>query len=143
MTEMPNAAGFDAAAHGFGLRVDDLVSKLRHARLRLDTEQALQDDIEAVIRGTGLPYRREVRVAGGRIDFLVGSESRVGAAHVRGIGIEVKIRGGKRSIHRQCAAYCGDPRIGHLVVITATALALPEVMHRTPVTILEIGRAWL
>ena len=89
-----------------------------------------------------LSAAREVKVAGGRIDFLAGYAGRF-ANHAAATGIEVKIKGGKRAIHRQCAAYCGDPRIGHLVVVAGLALALPAQMHGKPVTIVEIGRAWL
>lgn len=119
-----------------------LVELLRSRRLRLDTEAALQADIEAALNGAGIPHIREAKVTGGRIDFLCGQSSRLGP-HVQSVGIEVKISGGRRAIHRQCAGYCQDPRIGHLIVVTGMALALPDVMNGRPVMIINMGRAFL
>jgi hypothetical protein len=40
-------------------------------------------------------------------------------------------------------AYCGDPRIAHLIVATGKALAMPPRMNSKPVTVVSLGRAWL
>jgi hypothetical protein len=115
---------------------------LVRARLPLDTEAALQRAIEEQLIKAKLTYAREVKVAGGRIDFLEGYAGPCGP-HTECTGIEVKIKGGKRAIWRQCDAYCGDPRIARLIVVTAIALGLPPVMRGKPVTIIQLGRAWL
>lgn len=119
-----------------------LLALLRSARLPCDTELVLQDEIEKLLMASGLPYRREAKVAGGRIDFLVGAADRFGP-HVPSVGLEVKIGGGSRAIHRQCSAYCGDPRIGSLIVVSATSLALPSPMNGRVVTVLSVGAGWL
>jgi hypothetical protein len=120
-------------------RVAELLSR---ARLPLDTEAALQAAIEQLLIDAKLTYAREVKVAGGRIDFLEGYTGPCGP-HTECTGIEVKIKGGKRAIHRQCDAYCGDPRISRLIVVTAISLGLPLIMRGKPVTIIQLGRAWL
>jgi hypothetical protein len=117
-----------------------LLRLLRSTRLPCDTELALQDAIEQVLIAGGLPYRREVKIAGGRIDFLIGGGDRFGPREP-GIGLEVKIKGGGRAIYRQCAAYCGDPRLGRLVVVSATALQLPEKMNGKTVAVISVGNA--
>jgi hypothetical protein len=119
-----------------------VIALLTAARLPLDTEQALQDAIEGLLKDHGKPYLREFKVTGGRIDFAVGAASRMGARDPL-VGIECKVKGGKRAIFKQCDDYCRDPRIGQLVVVTGMALALPAVMHGKPVAIIQCGRSWL
>ncbi len=135
ITDRPMRAAADTDPHG-------VVALLRAARLPLDTEQALQAAIEALLKDHGKPYLREVKVTGGRIDFTVGASSRMGP-HDPVTGIECKVKGGKRAIFRQCSDYCRDPRLGQLVVVTGIPLALPPVLHGKPVTIISLGRAWL
>ena len=119
-----------------------ITSLLTTARLPLDTEQALQLEIENLLNANHIPHVREAKVCGGRIDFLAGYSSRL-APHAPSVGIECKIAGGARMIFKQCNAYCGDPRIGHLIVATGKALAMPNHMQTTPVTVVPLGRAWL
>jgi hypothetical protein len=129
----------------------DLLGVFDAARLPVNTEAELQAAIAKLLDDAGIAYVREVKVAGGRIDFLAGyravappdGRAMHGCQHLAAVGIEVKIAGGKRAIHRQCAAYCRDPRIGHLVVVAGLALALPAAIHGKPVTIVQIGKAWL
>lgn len=112
------------------------------ARLPVNTEAELQLEVAKLFDARGFIYVREVKVSGGRIDFLIGYAGRF-AGHTPSVGLEIKIKGGKRAIHRQCAAYCGDPRVGHLIVLSGTALALPPEMNGKAVTIVHVGRAWL
>lgn len=120
---------------------DDVVKLLRTARLPVNTEAELQVEIAALLDRNGILYRREAQVSGGRIDFLIGYAGRF--TDNPSVGLEVKIKGGKRSIFKQCAAYCGDPRISHLIVLTGISLGLPPEMAGKPVTIVTIGAAWL
>ncbi len=124
---------------GLALRVAEV---LRTARLPVDTETALQADVARLLLGAGIPHVAEFKIGGGRIDFIVGYDGRFGS-RAPCVGIECKIKGGARSILRQCDGYCGDPRIGHLIVLTAKALALPQILRGKPVTIVSVGRAWL
>lgn len=132
------------AASGLAERI---VALLRVARLSVNTEDEQQREIAQVLAANNIAHAREVRVSGGRIDVLAGEIARfptfASVGIEPGVGIEAKIKGGKRAIHRQCAAYCNDPRIGHLIVITGVALALPEIMNRKPVKAVHIGKAWL
>jgi hypothetical protein len=119
----------------------DVVAILRTARLPVNTEAELQTEVAALLTRNGIIHAREVKVAGGRIDFLVGYVGRF--SEQPSVGLEIKIKGGKRAIHRQCAAYCGDPRISELVVLTGISLGLPPTMNGKRVTIVSIGGAWL
>jgi hypothetical protein len=119
-----------------------VIDLLRRTRLPVDTETALQLEIGKLLRDNGIKHEPEVKVAGGRIDFLVGYGGPCGPKDPC-VGIECKIKGGKRAIHRQVEAYCRDPRISHLIVVTGVALALPATLCGKPVTIIHVGRAWL
>ena len=126
--------------------VDELAAKiaglLSKARLPLDTEQALQLEIGRLLDANHIPHVREAKVAGGRIDFMAGYASRL-APHAPSVGIECKIAGGARMIFRQCNAYCGDPRIGHLILATGKGMLLPNRMQNVPITVVSLGSAWL
>ncbi|KAB7783461.1 hypothetical protein [Methylorubrum populi] len=111
---------------------DALVRLLSGKRMRCSTEQALQDDIEIVLAAAGASYTREhyLGAATGRIDFMVGNT-----------GLEIKVKGGARNIHRQCVRYCDHPSIDALVLATTRAVSLPHLSK--PVFILDLSRAWL
>lgn len=111
---------------------EHLLALLSGKRMRCSTERALQDDIETVLGGAGVVFERErwLGAETGRIDFLVGC-----------VGLEVKIKGAARDIHRQCVRYCEHPSIGVLVLATTRAVSLPPLSK--PVHILDLSRAWL
>lgn len=108
-----------------------LVHLLSGKRMRCTTERALQDDVESVLTAAGTAFIREHRFGPrDRIDFLVGRT-----------GLEIKIKGGARDIHRQCLRYCERPEIDALVLATTRPLGLPALSK--PVHILDLSRAWL
>lgn len=72
-------------------------------RLPLGSERDCQDEIERTLAKAGVAFRREVALGKGAIiDFLAGT-----------VGIEVKLKGSKRSIHRQCV-HTDESRIKRL-----------------------------
>ena len=111
---------------------DALVCLLSGKRMRCSTEQALQDDIEIVLAAARVAYEREHYLGAktGRIDFMVGNT-----------GLEIKVKGGARAIHRQCVRYCDHPSVEALVLATTRAISLPTLSK--PVLILDLSRAWL
>ncbi len=111
---------------------DAIAALLARERLPAHDEKALQAAIAGVLAANGLAFVRELRVAGGIVDFLAGA-----------VGIEVKIAGGARAVLRQCARYAADPRIAELLVVSARALILPPAIGGKPCRVLALGRAWL
>lgn len=111
---------------------EEVIEALSGKRMRCSTERALQDDIESVLRGAGRSFERErwLGAETGRIDFLAGRT-----------GVEVKVKGGAREIHRQVLRYCGHPAVDAVVLATTKAVSLPPMPK--PVHILDLSRAWL
>jgi len=110
-------------------RVIDLIAR---SRLPMSDEKALQGAIECLFLDNGIAIEREAKVEGGVIDFLAGN-----------VGVEVKIEGPAREVHRQLARYAADPRIEHMVLVAAFPCAMPPVIGGKPCTIVNLGRAWL
>lgn len=84
-----------------------IVAALADKRFRYNSEVALHDGIAQAFEDAGIAYRREVRIDGGRIDFLVGA-----------VGIEVKIGGSSEALRRQVSAYTESPHIESILVLT-------------------------
>ena len=109
-----------------------LIRLLSGKRMRCSTERALQDDVETVLAAAGSAFEREHYLGArtGRIDFMVGNT-----------GLEIKVKGGARDIHRQCVRYCEHASVEALVLATTRAISLPTLSK--PVFILDLSRAWL
>jgi hypothetical protein len=123
-----------------------IVAVLSRARLPLEDEKQLQAAVAAELERAGIYARREWRVHGGLIDFAV-TLPQVASGELLTllpfVGIEVKIAGSKRDVYRQLVGYCGDGRLRELIVATSKPLSLPREISRTPITVVNLGRAWL
>ncbi len=118
-------------------RITDLLQ--RH-RLPLSDEKRLQVAMLAVLEADGLTVRREVNLGDGDIvDFLVITE----VMPLRGVAIEVKIKGSRRRIYRQIERYCGHAEVGEIVLATNVAMTLPATIGGKPAFVANLGRAWL
>lgn len=113
--------------------IAQILDALRPARFPLSGEKPLQAAIGAQLLTHGFDARREVTLAPGDIvDFMVD-----------GIAIEVKIKGGKRNILRQCERYAAHPSVSALVLVTNVAMGFPTTLNGKPTAVLNLGRAWL
>lgn len=111
-----------------------LTSLLRSHRYPLGSEAALQAEIEKLFTVAGVEFEREARLAPGeRIDFLCAG----------GIGIEAKTRCSKRIIYRQLERYARIEAVNALILVTNTALGLPEAIGGKPLWHVSLGRAAL
>jgi predicted AAA+ superfamily ATPase len=110
----------------------DVIAALTGVPILIDHETAVQRRLAEALGD--LPLEREVACYGGRIDFLERPE---------GLGIEVKIKGNAREIHRQIVRYSLDPRIHEILLITAKAMGMPPEINGKPITIFSLGRAHL
>lgn len=105
------------------------------ARCALSTEKAAQADIEAVLRGAGLPFEREARLGPGDIpDFIVGGA----------IVIEVKLRSTTRkNIGRQLERYAAYHQVKGLLLVSNIATRLPDTINGKPLLSASLGAAWV
>ena len=121
----------------------DAVSEvLGGKRYRYHDEISLHRALAAALRADAMTFRREVPLLGGRIDFVVDlppptdTTGTVNAAdsasysdsEMLRLGIEVKIKGSSRALHRQIQGYAEDPRLHGLIVATT------RPVHRTEFT---------
>lgn len=103
------------------------------ARFPLNDEKNLQAAMQQHLEGDGRPFMREhVLGPGDVVDFMVD-----------GIAVEVKIKGQRRAIYRQCKRYAAHEAVEGLLLITNVAMGFPEEMEGKPTAVLNLGRAWL
>lgn len=110
-----------------------LVRFLEGRRFPLSDEKRLQEEIETQLLAGAFAFEREVKLGDGDIiDFVVGR-----------IGLEVKIKGAKREIYRQCERYCAHDQITGLVLASNVAMGLPVEIAGKPVRLASLGKGWL
>lgn len=111
--------------------------QLVHAVLRVyrydaSAEAVLQEGIERALRDGSVGAEREVVLSpGNRIDFLAAG----------GIGIEVKVDGGRNEVLRQLLRYAEHDSIQALVLFTTRSrhLSMPDVLRGKPLRVLFQG----
>lgn len=86
----------------------DVRTALNGLRFRYRHELDLHAGLAQAFERAGIDYEREVRVAGGFIDFLIAGQ----------LGVEVKIKGSTAALGRQLARYAAEDRITELLVLT-------------------------
>jgi len=93
-------------------------------------EAAVQEHLAGVLAAAGGRVRREVAVAGGRVDLVVDR-----------VGVEVKVAGTVAEVARQVIRYCADPGLDAVVVATTRAahLGLPRAAHGKPVIVVHLA----
>jgi hypothetical protein len=111
----------------------EMVLFLGNRRFHLSDEKRLQSLIAAEFVTAGIEHEREVRLSGADIiDFMVGD-----------IGIEVKIKGQRREIYRQCERYCRHEKVKALILATNVAMGFPPELAGKATYFVHLGRAWL
>lgn len=112
----------------------EISALLRQGRYRQGSEAHLQEDVGQHLGQAGVWFEREfVLSPGERIDFMLDE----------GIGIECKVRAGKRAIFRQLERYAALDAIRALILVTGTAMGLPALIGSKPVFYVSLGRCSL
>ncbi|HEY4288253.1 MAG TPA: hypothetical protein VGN00_14210 [Puia sp.] len=116
--------------------ISDIALAIRKRRFPLHDEKQLQKEIgealASIIQG-GTLSREFVLDRNNIIDFFVDP----------GIGIEVKIKGSKRDIFRQCTRYCQFDIVKSLILITNLSMGFPEQINGKDCYVIKLGTAWL
>lgn len=103
-------------------------------RFTLGDEKLLQAEMERLFTGEQMPFEREKALGNGDIcDFFI-----AGA-----VAVEVKIKGGRNAIYRQCERYCAHDEVKALVLATNVAMALPSHINGKPAFVALLGAGWL
>lgn len=87
------------------------VVKGRH--YRYNNEAQLHQGLAEAFEAHGIGFEREVRIKGGRIDFLVTVPDPYAV-----IGVEVKVKGSAGPLIRQVTRYAAEPRLDAILVVT-------------------------
>lgn len=102
---------------------DRIVAALSARSYRALTEAEMQEGIARVLDEARIAYRREARLAGGRVDFLIA-----------GVALEVKTRGSRASVLRQLARYAGGGDVAAIVLATTLRRHdIPSTLRGVPV----------
>lgn len=116
--------------------IETIIHHLKSRRFPLQNEKMLQGEIEAHLRAT-LHWEAKILrefTLGPKdiIDFLIAD-----------IGIEVKVKGGKRAIYRQCVRYCQYDNIQSLILVTNISMGFPEQINNKNCYVVNLSKAWL
>ena len=118
--------------------IEDVLHILSNRRFVLHDEKLLQDEIYNALL-TKI-YKNDIKKEyhlddknESIIDFLVYGH----------IGIEVKIKGQKRAIYRQCERYCSFDDIQQLILFTNVSMGFPEQINDKDCYLINMSKAWL
>lgn len=113
--------------------VRGLVRFIGSRRWPLSDEKRLQATMAEEFAEAGIVAEREVHLGDGDIiDFMIG-----------GVGIEVKIKGSKREMYRQCERYCSHEQLKSLILATNVATGMPVTINEKPILVAMLSRGWL
>lgn len=114
--------------------VNIVYGALKGKKLFLNDEKVLQLEIYQLLAGpAGAQLEREKHL----------SEKNIIDFFIDGLGIEVKIKGSRKQIYRQCERYCQFQEVKALILITNVSMGFPEQINGKDCYILNLGKAWL
>lgn len=130
--------------HRFFVKSDFLAGSWRHKilrvirvlskeRLPLQNEKDLQEKIQRLLYENKLVFNREQKLDEDNIPDLFDYD----------IAIEVKTKGSRREIFRQCERYCKFDQVKALILITNRSMGLPKEINGKPCYLVNLGKAWL
>lgn len=106
-----------------------LVRFLESRRWPLFDEKRLQEAVAEELTVNRIDFEREVTLAKGDVvDFMVGN-----------VGLELKIKGQRRAIYRQCERYCEHDRVHALVLGSAVAMGVPATVNGKILLVAQLG----
>lgn len=97
-------------------------------------EKVTQGEVYEFLLSLGVPFEPEHELMKGSIiDFLI----------AQWWGIEVKIKGSKRQIYRQCERYCSCPDLQGLILLSSVSIGFPKEINGKPCYVINMSKAWL
>lgn len=111
-----------------------IIKFLSQYRLSFLDEKDLQRQIEEHLIAGGISHTREARLDDSNIvDFLIAGN----------IAMEIKIKGSRREIYKQCERYCSFDNVSQLILVTNRSMGFPKEINRKPCYVMALGKAWL
>lgn len=119
------------------MEVSRLIEILSSYTFSLNDEKVCQREIAEVLTQRHVEFEREfdLRPYGGAgiVDFLVGGC----------VAVEVKLKGQRKSVYRQCRDYCKSDNVESLVLLSSLAMKLPEEIEGKSCFVVSLGSAYL
>ncbi len=115
--------------------IEKIHAALKGQRLPLTDEKVLQLEIGKLL----VAAFDEVMV---QREFYLDRKSIIDF-FIEGVGIEVKIKGQKRSIYKQCERYCEFPEIEVLILVCSVSMGFPKELNNKPCYVIKLTEAWL
>jgi hypothetical protein len=122
----------------------NLIKILSPLRLPIEDEKKTQEKVEKALSENKVLFYREYRLDEKNTpDFLVVDKWTGIPVRTKGVAIELKIKGSRREIYRQCERYCAFDQVKELLLITNRSMGFPKEINGKPCYLLNIGKAWL
>ncbi len=115
--------------------IENIIKILSVQKLPLQNEKISQSEIYKILLQNGIDSLREYHLDAQNIPDFYLPES--------GIAIEVKIKGGRQEIYKQCKRYCEFESVKQLILLTNRSMGFPSKISEKPCYIINMGRAWL
>lgn len=116
-----------ALPESLAARIAQLVKATRFAYA---SERDLQQGVGELLNESGIEAQPEVRITGGRIDYLAGAGT---------VGIEIKVQEPAKKVERQLRGYAaGDVEALVLVTTRSKHLSVPRELEGKPVRVVLV-----
>ncbi len=117
----------------YGSLITVIKGLLLSRKFELHNEKVLQQQMMDVLSPVFPKIQREHSLDEKNvIDFMLA-----------GVGIEVKIKGGRKDIYRQCERYCAFDQVKVFVLVTNRSIGFPQSLKGKPCYVINLGMAWL
>lgn len=117
-------------------QVAHIIATLKKKKFVISNEKQLQADISLHLFACNISHAREASLSLARRDIP-------DFCFDEGVYAEVKIKGGKMAIYKQCERYCENEKVNSLILVTNRMMALPHHINNKPVYIINLSTAWL
>lgn len=102
--------------------INKILSIIHNYKFHFSNEKELQNHIYKLLTENGIHIEREYSLDDkGIVDFFID-----------GIAFEIKIKGQKKAIYRQCREYLEHPSVKCIVLISSFSLSLPNEIEGKP-----------
>lgn len=113
-------------------KIIEMVSKYK---LGVQNEKILQGQIAEIFIAGKIPFFKEYRLDDKNIpDFYIRQAQ---------IAVEIKIKGSKKEIYKQCERYSKFDQVKEILLITNRSMGFPEELNGKPCYVVNLGKAWL